>query len=197
LEICEQLQWQPPDKLFVAVGDGCIIGGLWKGLRDAYALGLIERMPQLIGVQAEGSSVLARAWAAGGETVQPCTATTLADSIAVGMPRDAIKALRAVRQTGGEYITVSDDEILEAMRVLAREEGVFGEPAGVTGLAGLLKMRQQGRLDPAERAVVLVTGNGLKDVQSAMRATRKPHIIEPTMEELRRLLPKLNTVAGA
>ncbi len=196
LEVCEQLQWQPPDKLFVAVGDGCIIGGLWKGLRDARALGLIAQMPQLIGVQAEGSSVLARAWAAGGETVEPRPATTLADSIAVGTPRDAIKALRAVRQTGGEYITVSDDEILEAMRVLAREEGVFGEPSGVAGLAGLLKMRQQGRLDPAERMVVLVTGNGLKDVQSAMRATRAPHVIEPTAEDLRRLLQRLTTPAS-
>ncbi len=188
LEICEQLGWEAPHKIFVSVGDGCIIGGLGKGLRDLYTLGWIERMPQLIGVQAEGSAVLAKAWESGSEKIEPATPHTLADSISVGHPRDAIKALRAVRETKGQFITVSDEEILEAMRVLGRQAGVFGEPAGVTGFAGLLKMLRQGRLDPGERIVVLVTGNGLKDVGSAMRAAHKPHVIEPTLEALHRLV---------
>jgi len=190
-EVCEQLEWQPPDKIFVAVGDGCIIGGLWKGLCDLYALGFINRLPQLIGVQAEGSAVLVKAWQQGTEVITPIIPHTIADSISVGVPRDAIKALRAVRQSGGQFVAVSDEEILEAMRILARGAGVFGEPAGVTGFAGLRKLLQQGQINPGERIVVLVTGNGLKDVQSAIQAAGKPYIIEPTMEALRELMARL------
>jgi threonine synthase len=191
LEICEQLGWQAPDKVFVSVGDGCIVGGLGKGLRDLYALGLIDRIPQLIGVQAEGSAVLHRAWREGTESITPTVPDTLADSISVGIPRDAIKALRAVRDSGGQFVTVSDEEILDAMRVLARSAGVFGEPAGVTGFAGLRKLLQEGRIGPDERIVVLVTGNGLKDVQSAIQAAGKPYLIEPTMPALRELMARL------
>jgi len=191
LEICEQLGWQAPDKVFVSVGDGCIVGGLGKGLRDLCALGLIDRIPQLIGVQAEGSAVLHRAWREGTESITPTVPDTLADSISVGIPRDAIKALRAVRDSGGQFVTVSDEEILDAMRVLARSAGVFGEPAGVTGFAGLRKLLQEGRIGPDERIVVLVTGNGLKDVQSAIQAAGKPYLIEPTMPALRELMARL------
>jgi threonine synthase len=106
----------------------------------------------------------------------------------VGQPRDRVKALRAVRETGGRYVAVSDEEILEAMRLLGREAAVFAEPAGAAGFAGLRKLAQQGEIDPEERIVVLVTGNGLKDVDSAIRATGQPELIEPTMSALRRLI---------
>ena len=188
LEVCEQLGWQAPDKIFVSVGDGCIIGGLWKGLKDLQALGFIDRLPQLIGVQAEGSAVLAEAWGRGSEEIRPIAANTLADSISVGIPRDRIKALRAVSETEGEYITVSDEEILDAMLVLARSAAVFAEPAGATGYAGLAKMTRDGRIDRSERVVVLVTGNGLKDVKSAIQATGKPYLIEPSMDDLKQLM---------
>ncbi|MEE8163111.1 MAG: pyridoxal-phosphate dependent enzyme, partial [Anaerolineae bacterium] len=137
LEICEQLRWEAPDRIFVSVGDGCIIGGLWKGLKDLCTLGFIGKMPKLMGVQAEGAAPLVRAWREGTEEIEPVVLNTLADSIAVGVPRDRIKALRAVRQTGGEYVAVSDEEILDAMRVLARGAAVFAEPAGAAGFAGL------------------------------------------------------------
>ncbi|TKJ29245.1 MAG: threonine synthase [Chloroflexi bacterium B3_Chlor] len=188
LEICEQLEWQAPDRIFVSVGDGCIMGGLWKGLRDLLALDFIERMPQLIGVQAEGSAPLVRAWEEGTEEIVPLIPETLADSIAVGKPRDRVKALRAVRETGGQYVAVTDEEILEAMRLLGREAAVFAEPAGAAGFAGLLKLAQQGQIDPDERIAVLVTGSGLKDVDSAIRAVGKPDLIEPTISALRRLM---------
>ena len=191
LEICEQLGWEAPDRVFVAVGDGCIIGGLWKGFRDLLALGFIERMPKLMGVQAEGAAPLVRAWREGTEEIEPLVPHTLADSIAVGVPRDRVKALRAVRETGGEFVAVSDEEILEAMRLLAREAAVFAEPAGAAGFAGLAKLAREGRVDPEERIVVLVTGNGLKDVDSAIKATGRPHLIEPTLEALRRLLERM------
>jgi threonine synthase len=188
LELCEQLDWQAPDRIFVSVGDGCIIGGLWKGLKDLLALGFIDRLPQLMGVQAEGSAPLVRAWGEGSEEILPLVPDTLADSICVGQPRDRVKALRAVRETGGRYIAVSDEEILEAMRLLGREAAVFAEPAGAAGFAGLAKLVAQGEIHPQERIVVLVTGNGLKDVDSAIRATGQPELIEPSMAALRRLI---------
>ncbi len=194
LEVCEQLGWQAPDKMFVSVGDGCIIGGLWKGLRDLQALGFIERIPQLIGVQAEGSAPLVKTWQQGTEEIVPIIPDTIADSISVGIPRDGIKALRAVCNTDGMYVAVSDDEILEAMRILGREAAVFAEPAGATGFAGLLKLLREGRIDRSERVVVLVTGNGLKDTETAIKAAGKPHLIEPTIEAVRELVSNWGTV---
>ncbi len=129
LEICEQLAlakskipprtWSIPDRIFVAVGDGNIITGLWKGLRDLLALGWIEKMPKLMGVQAEGAAACYNAWKAGTETITPVDAHTISDSICVGLPRDGIRAVRAARETQGAYLTVTDDEVLEAMRKLA------------------------------------------------------------------------------
>jgi threonine synthase len=188
LELCEQLDWQAPDRIFVSVGDGCIIGGIWKGLKDLVALGFIDRLPQLVGVQAEGAAPLVRAWEEGSEEIVPLVPHTLADSISVGQPRDRVKALRAVRETGGRYVAVSDEEILEAMRLLGREAAIFAEPAGAAGFAGLRKLVLRGEIDPEERIVVLVTGNGLKDVDSAIRATGQPELIEPNMSALRPLI---------
>jgi len=182
LEICEQLSWRAPDRVFVSVGDGCIIGALHKGFKDLLALGFIERLPKLVGVQAEGAAPLVRAWETG--KFEPIVPNTLADSISVGVPRDRVKALRAVRESGGQYVAVSDEEILEAMRQLGRE-AVFAEPAGAAGFAGLVKLADE--IDSQELIVVLVTGNGLKDVESAIKATKEPPKIEPTMKGLRRL----------
>lgn len=188
LEICEQLGWRVPDCIFVSVGDGCIIGGLGKGLRDLYALGLIDHLPRLIGVQAAGSAALYNAWQAHTEEVTPIRANTLADSISVDMPRDRIKALRAVRDTGGAFLTVTDDEILEAIHLLGRQAGVFGEPAGATSYAGLIKAREEKLISKNERAVVLVTGSGLKDVSGAMKAVIKPDSIPPTLQAVEKML---------
>ncbi|HBY98738.1 MAG: threonine synthase [Ardenticatenaceae bacterium] len=192
-EICEQLGWEAPDKIFVAVGDGCIIGGVHKGLRDLQALGWIDRMPEIIGVQAEGSDVLATAWERGTEQLEPIVARTIADSISVGVPRDAVKALRAVTQTGGRYVRVSDDEILEAMRVLARGSGVFAEPAGAASFAGVQRARREGWIREDQRVVVIVTGNGLKDIKSAMVATGAPYRVAPDLNVLRALLARIGS----
>jgi len=183
LEVCEQLSWQAPDRVFVSVGDGCIIGGLHKGFKDLLALGFIERLPKLVGVQAEGAAPVVQAWETG--RFEPVIPNTLADSISVGVPRDRVKALRAVQETSGQYVAVSDEEILEAMRQLGREAAVFAEPAGAAGFAGLVKLADE--IDPQELIVVLVTGNGLKDVESAIAATKEPPKIEPTIKDLRRL----------
>ena len=185
LEICEQLDWKVPNKVFCSVGDGCIFGGLHKGFRDFRELGFIDRIPQLIGVQAEGSAVLHEAFENGWDEIRPREADTIADSICVGHPRDWVKALRAVRETDGRYVAVSDDEILAAQSRMARATGVFGEPAGVTALAGVVKMKEAGELDPDERIVALVTGHGLKDIESAMKGVdASPTMVNPDIEDI-------------
>lgn len=194
LEICEQLQWRAPDVIFVSVGDGCIIGGLHKGLKDLLSMGWIDHMPRLIGVQAEGSGFMVQAWENGEDvlTKEPIEAATVADSISAGLPRDRIKAMAAVKETMGAYISVSDDEILSAVPVLARGCGVFGEPAGVASYAGLVKAVEHGLVDADERIVVLNTGNGLKDIQSAMKSVElvgtEAMYVQPSPADLRKVM---------
>ncbi len=193
-EICEQLGWQAPDRIFVSVGDGCIIGGVHKGLKDLLALGWIDRMPKLMGIQAEGSAYLYQAWRSGEDvlTKPPIAAQTIADSISAGLPRDRLKAMAAVKETGGAYLTVSDEEILAAIPALARGCGVFAEPAGAAAYAGLVKAISQELVSPEERIVVINTGNGLKDVASAMKAVdlvgTRPHRVVPTLDDLKRVI---------
>lgn len=188
LEIGEQLAWQAPDRVLVAVGDGNIISGVWKGFHDLRQLGWLDRMPRVYGIQAAGSDVLCTAWEAGTETITPIVAHTVADSISVGQPRDAVRALRAVRTTGGEYVRVGDDEILAAIPALARQAAVFAEPSGATPYAGLLALQRAGDLARDERIVIVATGNGMKDIPSAMRAVGQANRIEPTLAALSRAL---------
>jgi len=182
-------RWLAPDVILVPVGDGSIIGGVHKGLRDALALGWIAHMPRLLGVQAIGSNALAQTWRQGDdERLVAVRATTLADSIAVDRPRDARKALAAVRETGGAFIEVSDEAILEAMTRLARTTGIFPEPAAAAATAGLIAAVDRRLLDPDERVVILSTGNGLKDIAAARRATGEPIRIAPDLEAVARAL---------
>jgi len=194
LEICEQLAWNAPDRIFVSVGDGCIIGGLHKGLKDLMALGWIEKMPKLMGIQAAGSNYLAEAWANGEDvlTKAPINDHTVADSISSGLPRDRLKAMAAVKETDGAYLTVTDDEILSAIPALARGSGVFAEPAGAAAYAGLVKAVEKGMVSADERIVVLNTGSGLKDVAGAMKGVEmvgtQPYRVDANLDDLRRLM---------
>jgi threonine synthase len=193
LEICEQLGWDAPDRIFVSVGDGCIIGGLHKGLKDLMALGWINKMPKLMGVQAAGSAALYDAWRTNMNAMdmQPIDAQTIADSISAGLPRDRIKALAAVRETDGAYIKVSDEEILAAIPTLGRGAGVFAEPAGAASYAGLVKAVADGLVNPDERIVVLVTGNGLKDVVSARKSVGEPFVVNKDLNDVKRVASQL------
>jgi len=188
MEIAEQLNWEVPDRVFISVGDGCCIGGLYKGFRDLIDLGLTGRMPKITGVQAEGSSPIYRAIIENSERVTFGPADTIADSISVGAPRNWAKALRAIRKSGGTAVTVSDSEILSAIPELARSSGVFGEPAGVTGFAGFRKMAMAGETGPDETIAVVVTGNGLKDIESAKRSVGQAFSCAPDLEEFSRLI---------
>lgn len=178
---------QRPIEIFVSVGDGNIISGLHKGFKDLAALNWIEQMPRIFGVQAEGSAAIANAFHAGSEEIRPVTARTIADSISVDLPRDGVRAVRAARETGGSYLTVSDEEILAAIGILGRA-GIFAEPAGATSYAGLLKAREKGLINPDANIVVLNTGSGLKDVQAALRSVPAAPVIEPTIAQVARAL---------
>ncbi|MCA9935921.1 MAG: threonine synthase [Ardenticatenaceae bacterium] len=196
-EICEQLNWDAPDAIFVSVGDGCIIGGLHKGLKDLLAMGWIDKMPRIYGVQAEGSAFMYEAWRDGEDvlTKAPVSGKTVADSISAGLPRDRIKALTAVTETNGAYVCVTDDEILEAIPALARGVGVFAEPAGATAYAGLIKAVADGLVSADDRIVVLNTGNGLKDIASAMKSVEmvgtKANRVAPNLDDLKRVMKEI------
>jgi len=185
-EIYEQLGWEEPDVIFVPVGDGCIMGGVHKGLKDLSSLGWIKKMPRLIGVQASGSAALYHAWKEGLDPcrMKPIEVRTVADSLASGLPRDRIKAMRAVEETGGAFLTVTDEEILEAIPALARGCGIFAEPAGASSFAGLVKAVKTRLVSPKEKMVILITGTGLKDIPSAMRAAGKPKRIRASLKEV-------------
>lgn len=185
LEICEQLDWEAPDYVFVSAGDGCIFQGMWKGFKEFYQLGLINRRPKMIGVQAEGSAPLVHAWKNGADRCEPVVAQTIADSISVGIPRDQIKALKAVRESGGQFVAVSDTEILSAISLLAKTAGVFAEPAGAAAMAGLKKLVETGVIGRPDSAVVMVTGHGLKDIDGVMKAvSRQPLEVENALEDV-------------
>ena len=186
-EIAEQLEWHAPDRVIVGVGDGNIIGGLWKGFTELRRLGLIDRLPKVTGVQAEGAAPIVAA-VNGDGIVRPVEAKTIADGICVGRPCDATRAVRAMTESGGGGISVSDNEILSAIGRLARETGVFAEPGAAASFAGLVKMQEASLIDKQESVVLVSTGSGLKDIDSARRGAREPIRIPPDLSALERHL---------
>ncbi len=191
-EIWEQVIWnvqsvKKPLCVFVSVGDGNIISGLHKGFKDLMNLGWIERMPRLFGVQSELSAAIANAYLAGTEVITPVTATTIADSISVDLPRDGSRAVRAAVETNGSYIRITDEEIIGAIAILG-VHGIFAEPAGSAALAGLKRALADGMIEADDPVLVINSGNGLKDVRAAMMAAPKADIIEPTMKALKQHL---------
>lgn len=192
LEIWEQVlrlrgDDAPSLTIFIPVGDGNILSGVAKGFADLLALGWIEKLPRLVGVQAEGSAAIHNAFKANKDLIQPVSAKTVADSISVDLPRDGLRALKRVKQSGGYFLTVTDNEILQAIPTLGRA-GLFVEPAAAAAFAGLQAALRQGLHQPDNPALVLCTGSGLKDVQAAMRAVEPAPIIEPTLKQLKEAL---------
>lgn len=195
LEICEQLDWEPPDVAIFSVGDGCTIAGAWKGFKEFYELGLTRKLPRMVGVQAEGACPVYRSFITG-EKLETIVPDTIADSIAVGKPRNYIKALNSIRESGGTMVTVSDEEIINSIKVLGEKAGVFGEPAGVAGLAAIPKLLKEGFMEPGEIVCHVVTGNGLKDIQSALKAKGTLISVEPNIEDVREKLHQRTSQGG-
>lgn len=185
-EIWEQLGRKAPDAIVVPTGDGVILAGVHKGFCDLRAAGRVDRLPRLYAVQAEGSSAIVRSLDVPGDDVAAHEgAKTIADSICVSVPAAGRWAKRAIRETGGAGLRVTDDEIARAIGRLGRTSGIFAEPAAAAAIAGAARAAERGLVRKDETVVALVTGTGLKDVAAASRAVTMPEPIAPTLEALR------------
>lgn len=194
LEIAQQLHWDVPDFVIVPVGDGCILSGVYKGFYDLLQLGWIERMPRLVAVQAEGSPAIVNAFSASKLVIEPVSAKSIADSITVNMPRDGRKALRALRESAGCGVLVSDEGILQAQYELAALTGIFAEPAAAAAYAGLRVCHATGEIPRDARIVLLITGSGLKDIPAAQKQVQIPQAVAPEMAAVERYLEQLGTL---
>ena len=183
-EIYEQLG-DVPDKLIIPVGNAGNIVAYWKGFRELKLLGLTERIPNMIGVQALGASPVYKAFIEGSDKIKPMESVeTVATAIRIGNPVNWKRALRAARETGGMISAVTDEEILWAQSILASREGVFAEPAGAAPIAFLIKAARKGLIEPDSRVVCIVTGHGLKDPDVVLRRVEKPVEVEPEVDSV-------------
>jgi threonine synthase len=188
-ELLEDHAWTVPDVVIVSVGDGNIISGVHKGFREARDYGLVDRVPRIIAAQSELSAAVSTAvWGDG--KIRPVSATTIADSISVDLPRDGSAAVRAVRETGGAAVTVSDEAILAAQRWLARRTGIFAEPAAACSAAVLLKAAAEGLIGEKDSVTVIITGNGLKDVEAVTRRLPDLPLVAPEIGALEAVIAR-------
>lgn len=185
-EIFEQMHFSLPDRIFVPSGDGVIISGVYKGFEDLLKLNLIDRIPVIVAVQSTGSDNLVRNM--GSKTFVVHQSDTLADSISVDIPRNFYMAEQYLLQYKGETLSVTDEEILSASACLASNTGIFAEPAAATAFAGLLAYSAQNKLPEGSKNAVLLTGSGLKDLKSVQKMLTLPPSIDPTIENLKKLL---------
>jgi len=178
-ELCDQLENGVPDKVVVPVGNAGNISAIWKGFSDFYNLDLIGSLPQMIGIQAEGAAPIVQAVKSGKDNIIPVAKPeTVATAIRIGAPLSWKKAIRAIHESEGTAETVTDQEILQAQKMLARHEGLFVEPASASSIAGLRKLVELGRVDKDETIICVATGHGLKDPDIVMQTYRKPIEIE-------------------
>ena len=204
-EIWEDLGGEVPDRVVVPTGDGNILSGIWKGWRDLQAVGLIDRLPKIDCAQSRSSAAISQTvhrlrknpepvmnWSK--VTLDQVQASTLADSISVDQARDGLAAVRAIIESGGEAITVPDDQILAALGEMARHSGVFPEPAAATPWAAVKQMVDEKLIEPDELVVCLVTGSGLKDAARARQVAGEPVIIEPSLDAVRKCSQSLESL---
>jgi threonine synthase len=188
-EIWEQLGHRFPDWISIPVGNAGNISALWKGIKELQRLGLIKKPPKLLGVQAEGASPIADAFESDSDEIIPLEEPkTIATAIKIGRPASWRRALKAARESGGLILKVSDEEILNAQRSLARKEGIFVEPASASSIAGLKKALTEGMVAKGSTAVAILTGHGLKDPEAANRLGVEEVSIKPDRHELAKVL---------
>lgn len=188
LEIAAQMGGRSPDVVIVPTGDGVILTGVAKGFADLKRVGLVPRVPRLIAVQPEGACAIARAWRDSAAVEPHPKAHSIADSLTVECPRNALWCLDEIRQSHGAAVIVGDEAIAQAIVDLGARTGVFAEPAGAAALAGLQQALNEGLVDRDERVVLLITGHGLKDPTAAADLLHLPEAIEPSVEAVQRKL---------
>ncbi len=188
-EIWDQLDHKVPDKVIVPVGNAGNISAIWKGFKELYSIGLADKLPEMIGVQAEGAAPIANLVKKGLKEIEFVDSPeTVATAIRIGSPVNWKKAAKAIKESGGTAETVSDDEILKAQRLLAQREGIFTEPAGAASIAGLIKLREIDLIDRDELTVCISTGHGLKDPEIVLKQFPKPIEIEADIKALMKIL---------
>jgi threonine synthase len=195
-ETAEQLGWETPDHVVVPIASGSLLTKIRKGFDELHQYGLIDEAPKVrvSGAQAVGCSPVATAFAEGTDIVKPVKPDTIAKSLAIGNPADGPFAIDAVRETGGEIAAVTDDEVLEGMRLLARTEGIFGETAAGVTIATLKRLAESGAVRPDERVVVYVTGHGLKTLDAVADHVGPTATIAPTLDAFESAFPNAQEV---
>jgi len=190
-ETAEQLGWETPDHVVVPIASGSLLTKIRKGFDELHAVGLLDEKPnvRVSGAQATGCSPVAAAFAEGGDTINPVRPSTIAKSLAIGNPADGYYALDAVRETGGGIAAVTDDEIVEAMKLLARTEGIFGETAAGVTIASLKRLAEEGVVRADERVVAYVTGHGLKTLDPLAPHVGVTDTIKPTLDAFHAAFP--------
>ncbi len=188
-ELAEQLNWSPPDWYVQSVGVGTAAIGVWKGFKELNEIGWLNGYPKVGCVQSEGCAPMAKAFKSGSERLEPVKEPkTIASAIAVGNPAGWPLLRKAVLETKGTIEAVSDDEILEAEKLLAKLEGIWAEPAGAAPISFVKKLLNEGTIDRDELIVCVISGCGLKDVEVASKLIERPSMIKPTIEELMKVV---------
>jgi len=192
-ELAEQTLEDSPDWVVVSVGNGCTIAGLTKGLQEMARMKISDTVPRILGVQADGARPLVDAFERGEESINPCSTHTIADSISVGTPRNARKALQAVRSSKGHLLSVSDEAILEAVQVAAKNSDFLGEPGSVAGIAGLKAAASEGIVSSDASVVVVLTESALQDIPTVEQSVMNALIVDPSLDDLKALLDAQGT----
>jgi threonine synthase len=192
-ETAEQLGWTTPDHVVVPIASGSQLTKIHKGFHELYKVGLLDEEPQVrvSGAQALGCSPVATAFLEGRDVIKPVKPDTIAKSLAIGNPADGYFAIDAVKSTGGGMAAVTDEEIVEGIRLLARTEGIFAETAGGVTIATLQKLAASGVIRADERVVVYITGHGLKTLDAVAEVVGPTATIRPTIEAFHDAFPAL------
>lgn len=188
-EIADYFNWEVPDRIILPVGNAGNITAIYKGLNELKRLGIVDRIPMMTAIQAEGSAPIVKAIKTGAENITPeAHPETVATAIRIGDPVNAVKALKAIRSSGGAAETVTDDEILAAQKLLAVKEGIGVEPASAASVAGLIKLRKQGVIGKDEKVVCVTTGHLLKDPETVIKMCDKPVEVDATKEAIKKVM---------
>lgn len=194
-EVAEQLGWKLPDHVVAPLASGSLFTKIYKGFQEFIKVGLVEdKAVRFSGAQAEGCSPIAQAFKENRDFITPVKPNTIAKSIAIGNPADAVYALDVAHKTNGNIESVTDAEIIEGMKLLAETEGIFTETAGGTTIAVLKKLVEAGKINPDETTVVYITGNGLKTQEAIQGYIGEPLTIEPKLDSFERALERSHTL---
>ncbi len=194
-EVIEQLGWELPDHIVAPLASGSLFTKIYKGFREFVEVGLVaDKAVRCSGAQALGCSPIASAFSEGRDFINPVKPSTIAKSIAIGNPADGVYALDIARKTNGNIESVNDDEIVAGIKLLAETEGIFTETAGGTTVAVLQKLVEAGKIDPEEKTVVYITGNGLKTQEAVQGYIGEPLTIEPKLDAFERALERSRTL---